>query len=225
MSDPEARLRKESIAIVGVGGTGSHVLDFVSKTAVQSIDLFDGDAYLERNALRSPGPFIRHAVPCGLVKASHHGTRYSGVHDRIRCFDVSIDTGNVVRLGEYSTVFLCIGGSALKHDIFKVCASTGTFVIDVGMGVSESTAPADGGARYGLVSTAGIPPGAPYQEHISFEEPESDASDNLQTVELNALNAALAVIKWKKHLGVVLDTGKETSSLYAIHENHIYNKD
>jgi len=43
------------VAIVGLGGTGSYVLDFVAKTPVGEIHLFDGDEFLQHNAFRTPG--------------------------------------------------------------------------------------------------------------------------------------------------------------------------
>ncbi len=45
----------KKIAIVGLGGTGSYVLDLVAKTPVREIHLFDGDDFLQHNAFRSPG--------------------------------------------------------------------------------------------------------------------------------------------------------------------------
>jgi hypothetical protein len=49
------KLKVSKIAIVGVGGTGSYVLDHVARTPVREIDLFDRDHFLQHNAFRSPG--------------------------------------------------------------------------------------------------------------------------------------------------------------------------
>ena len=49
------KLELDRIAIVGVGGTGSYILDLVAKTPVREIHLFDGDDFLQHNAFRSPG--------------------------------------------------------------------------------------------------------------------------------------------------------------------------
>jgi len=48
-------LEADRIAIIGVGGTGSYVLDLVAKTPVQEIRLFDSDIFLQHNAFRAPG--------------------------------------------------------------------------------------------------------------------------------------------------------------------------
>ena len=49
------KLRLSSVAIIGLGGTGSYVLDQVAKTPVGSIHLFDHDVFLTHNAFRGPG--------------------------------------------------------------------------------------------------------------------------------------------------------------------------
>jgi hypothetical protein len=57
-------------------------------------------------------------------------------------------------------------------------------------------------------------------------DPAADPYEtNIQVVELNALNAALAVIRWKRLYGFYMDTEAEHFSTYAIDGNHIVNDD
>jgi len=49
------KLIGHKIGIVGCGGTGSYVLDFLSKTELDEIHLFDGDVFSPHNAFRCPG--------------------------------------------------------------------------------------------------------------------------------------------------------------------------
>ncbi len=49
------KLEISRLAIVGMGGTGSYILDFIAKTPAKEIHLFDGDRYFQHNAFRSPG--------------------------------------------------------------------------------------------------------------------------------------------------------------------------
>jgi len=49
------KLELRRVGIVGLGGTGSYILDLVAKTPVEVIHLFDGDVFLSHNAFRSPG--------------------------------------------------------------------------------------------------------------------------------------------------------------------------
>src|SRR4051794_3660705 len=50
-----SKLELGELAIVGLGGTGSYVLDLVAKTPVGEIHLFDDDVLLNHNAFRAPG--------------------------------------------------------------------------------------------------------------------------------------------------------------------------
>ena len=50
-------------------------------------------------------------------------------------------------------------------------------------------------------------------------------SSNIQVADLNALNAVLAVIKWKKFFGVYQDVGKEFNTTYSINDGKLFNDD
>jgi len=55
------------------------------------------------------------------------------------------------------------------------------------------------------------------EQVVSFADgPESDIYRNIQVADLNMLNAALAVIRWKKWLGFYGDDTNEYHSLYNI---------
>ena len=49
------RIRDQRIAIIGLGGTGSYVLDLVVKTPVSEIHLLDSDDIKWHNFMRAPG--------------------------------------------------------------------------------------------------------------------------------------------------------------------------
>lgn len=58
---------------------------------------------------------------------------------------------------------------------------------------------------------------------VSFEG--DDVYNNIQVADLNALNAALAVIIWKKLSGFYADHAREHFSAYAINCNALVNED
>lgn len=77
------KLEIDSVAIVGLGGTGSYILDLVAKTPVKDIHLFDGDKFGQHNAFRAPGaPSIEtlRGVP---RKATYFKDIYSAMHRNI----------------------------------------------------------------------------------------------------------------------------------------------
>jgi hypothetical protein len=76
--------------------------------------------------------------------------------------------------------------------------------------------------------TASTPP---QREHFRKRACFAEADDlgeydtNVQIADLNALNAALAVIKWKKLLGFYRDLEQEYNSTYTTDGNHLTNVD
>jgi hypothetical protein len=64
------------------------------------------------------------------------------------------------------------------------------------------------------------------EKRISFAEPSEDEyATNIQIAELNALNAALAVIQWKKVFGFYQDLGRERNSTYTINTGQLIHED
>ena len=219
--DPENRLSNEKIAIVGVGGTGSHILDYISKIPVAEIQIFDGDCFLRRNARRSPGPVAEITEP-PTNKALFHGSRYAMLDNgpNIEAYDTDIHEDNVEQLSDRTTVFLSMSGGSIKRRILQVCEENQIILINVGMGVLKvKEERLDGMACL----TSCIPSAYDHAcRCFSLGEP-SEIDHNYQTIELNALNAALAVIKWKKLLGIYVDDSRELDCTYSIAKNEIYN--
>ena len=77
------RFKRQNIGIIGLGGTGSYILDFVSKTPVSSISLFDGDVFLQHNAFRSPGAASINVFDEKINKADYFKSIYSNMHNNI----------------------------------------------------------------------------------------------------------------------------------------------
>ena len=50
-----ARLMATRVAVIGLGGTGSYILDLLAKTPIGEIHIYDGDEFSLHNAFRSPG--------------------------------------------------------------------------------------------------------------------------------------------------------------------------
>ena len=71
------KLALNSVAIIGLGGTGSYILDLIAKTPVRQIHVFDGDAFLQHNAFRSPGAPSLEELKAIPKKVRHHADRYA----------------------------------------------------------------------------------------------------------------------------------------------------
>jgi hypothetical protein len=108
----------------------------------------------------------------------------------------------------------------------EVLERMGIAFIDVGMDIYEK-----GGALNGVLrvttSTTTQRRHVWDQRRIPFadEQLHDEYATNIQLADLNALNAALAVIKWKKLAGFYHDLGREHQARYAIDDNGIVNED
>jgi hypothetical protein len=82
-----------------------------------------------------------------------------------------------------------------------------------------------GGIITVTTSTANKRDHVPNRVAFSDGEAANEYSKNVQISELNALNAALAVIKWKKLCGYYDDVTKEHYSAYTIRSNYLLSED
>ena len=215
------KLSTDRIGIVGLGGTGSHILDYVSKTRVAEIHLFDGDRFEQHNAFRAPGATTVEEIEKRANKARLYSDRYAQMRKGIVAHETSVTAENVEALRGLDFVFVAIDDNETRGSLLPALDRMGVPFIDVGMGIERADdkllgvvrtsyreTPTSGAARSG---TGGVGDVGEYDR-------------NVQIVELNALNAALAVIRWKKHRGLYVDLGGEDRSTYTIDGNHMSNR-
>ena len=211
------------IAIVGLGGTGSYVLDLVSKTPVREIHMFDGNDFLQHNAFRSPGAPSLDELVAMPKKAAYLKGIYDKMRNGIFVHEAYIGADNVDALREMSFVFLCMEGTAKKFIVEKLEEFCLPF-IDVGMGVYLSEGAVGGILR---VTTSTPAQRDHLRKRVSFanDTERNEYATNIQIADLNALNAALAVIKWKKLTGFYQDLDFEHHCTYTIGGNMLRNED
>jgi predicted ThiF/HesA family dinucleotide-utilizing enzyme len=223
VTDKLRRLRK--IVIVGVGGTGSYVLDLVAKTPVQEIHLYDSDTMLTHNAFRTPGAASFDELVAAPEKVSYLQAKYDNMHRQVIAHPVDVDSENIEELRDADFAFLSIDGGSSKRFIIEKLQEFGVPFVDVGMGVYQ-VGDSLGGLVRTTTSAAGHTAHIWDNVRISFADEEDDEYDqNIQIADLNMLNAALAVIKWKKLFGFYADLEHEHSSTYTIDGNHLLNED
>ena len=191
------KLSPQRVAIVGLGGTGSYILDFVAKTPVREIHLFDADKFYSHNAFRAPGAASIDDLRLGEGKVDYWAGIYSRMHSKIVPHQEWISEENAEQLAEYDFVFLCVDEGACKKSVFEALASSETVIIDVGMDVLQEKEKLLGTCR---VTTCTKSKRDHVAKRISMGERNEDAAyaSNIQIAELNAINACFAVIKWKQ---------------------------
>jgi hypothetical protein len=218
-----AKFKGARIAILGLGGTGAYVIDQVAKTQVAEIRIIDGDEFLQHNAFRAPGaPSIEtlREVP---KKVDYYAALYSKMHRGITAHAVAISAETIHLLDGVSFAFLCMDAGEAKRLTVEKLEKIGVSFIDVGMGLTLDSDSLGGILR---VSTSTPEDRATLRSRVSFTGGGADDiyATNIQVADLNMLNAALAVIKWKKLVGFYRDLEKEVQSTYTTDSNQLDNK-
>ncbi|MCC6579754.1 MAG: ThiF family adenylyltransferase [Phycisphaeraceae bacterium] len=214
-----SRFIGQRIAIVGLGGTGAYIFDQVCKVPVAEIHLFDGDRFHQHNAFRSPGAAGIDTWPAdsqSIKKVEYYSQHYSRMKRGIFEHPYNITAQNVDELLSFDYVFVCVDRGAARRLIIGALETGKRTFIDVGVGVIRAE---DGEQLLGACRvTAGTP--GNYEQlgqliPMSDEEGENIYAENIQIADLNALNAILAVLKWKRLSGFYADHRQEVSANFS----------
>jgi hypothetical protein len=200
------------------------VLDLVAKTSVGEIRLFDGDEFLLHNAFRAPGAATIEELRDAPRKVRYLQRVYSKMRRGIVAHEVPLDAGNLGLLDGSTFAFLCIDAGEPKRLIVEKLELLGVSFVDVGMGLEL----VDGSLGGILRVTASTPRNrVEARRRISFSggDPDDIYASNIQVADLNALNAALAVVKWKKLRGFYRDLEREHHCSYTTDGNQLENGD
>lgn len=220
------KLKSEKIAIIGAGGTGSYVLDFIAKTPVAEIHIWDADRFLQHNAFRSPGAASIDELREQPLKVARLAAIYSRMHRNIIAHEEFIDPENIPSFEAFTAVFVCIDRGSVKKPLIEHLETAGITYLDVGMGVEIVDDSLIGTLR---VTTGTRDFGEPIhgRGRVTFHDTDDEDiyDSNIQIAELNAMNASLAVIKWKKLVGFFNDVVCEHNTLYTINDNLLHNDD
>lgn len=220
------KLDLAKVAILGLGGTGSYVLDLVAKTPVLEIHIYDGDWFVQHNAFRSPGAASVEELRARQRKVDYYQGKYAPMRRGIVPHPVYVDETNVHELRGFDFVFLCMDGRPGKEAVIRKLEEFGVPFIDTGMGIEDS----EDGLRGVLRVTTSTPGQRSHvwdKRRIPFANGDADDiyASNIQVADLNALNAVLAVIRWKKYFGFYADLEAEHFTTYTIDGNTMTNED
>lgn len=202
----------------------------MAKTPVEHIHLYDGDHFLQHNAFRSPGAPSIDELQEELSKVAWFERIYSRMRKNIHLHECYIDESNVEELRAMDFVFIAADSGKAKRLLARKLEEWGIPFIDVGMGLYDVDASIGGQLRV-TTSTPEFHEHVAANHRISFadENDQEDDADvynpNIQIAELNALNATLAVIKWKKLCGFYVDDTFEHHAIYVVNGNAMINED
>jgi len=197
--DLSKRFADDVVAVIGLGGTGSYVLDFLAKTPVKEIRGFDGDDFHIHTAYRSPGRL--QDAELGAKKADVYQNRYDNFREGFKLESRYVDAQSGADLSGVTFAFVCVDSGTSRAGIFDVLIANRIPFIDVGMGLNRTRGPINGMLRATYYSVEQ----ASRLRNLQLVELADHADDeyrvHIQISELNALNAALAVVKFKQTRG------------------------
>ena len=217
------KFKGQRIGIIGLGGTGSYILDQVAKTPVDEILLFDNDEFLLHNAFRAPGAPTIQILNEQQMKVDYFASIYSNMRRGIVPYAEKITEQNIELLNGLSFVFICIDSNSARGMIISHLKKFQIPFIDVGLGVEivEDSLAAI------LRATLGTPL---KHDHIldrigTIDTDDDEYSTNIQIADLNAMNALMAVLKWKKLNGFYKDLKEEHHTTYTVNTGQLLNDD
>ena len=158
-------------------------------------------------------------------KADYLKAIYSRMHRGIVAHAVSLNATNLHLLDGVTFAFVSMDAGEEKRLVVEKLVAMGASFVDVGMGLEL-----DEGSLGGILRVTTSTPAKRDHVHegcISFVGGgEKDLySSNIQVADLNALNGALAVIKWKKLRGFYRDLEGEHHCTYTTDGNMLLNSD
>jgi hypothetical protein len=214
ITDLAAKFSNDVIAIIGLGGTGAYVLEFLVKTPVREIRAFDHDEFHVHNAFRSPGRLEENEF--GKPKADVYRVRYENFRKGLTIERQFIDKSYDEAFAGVTFAFVCVDKGSSRASIFDLLIAKGIPFIDVGMGLNRKTGPIGGMMRATYFAAEHAQQVREKQLAPVHDDPDDIYRTNIQIGELNALNACLAVIRFKQLRGFYLEETTDYHLLFGI---------
>lgn len=212
MASIQDRVRGQSVAIIGLGGTGSYILDQVAKTPVSNIHLLDSDKVDWHTLFRAPGAPTAEEIESvrngTMLKVDYYRSKYAPLRKYIQAHPVQVDSTSMWRdfLSAYPIdyAFVCIDqetdtDSPRRDAVYLALSETQVPFVDSGVNISVES-----GTVAGSVTTSAYEAGSTAWEtavpnaRVAGEHP---GYRNSQLPEVNAMAASLAVMEWRRRTG------------------------
>lgn len=216
------KLAMNKIAIIGLGGTGAYVLDLVTKTPVKEIQLFDGDQFLQHNAFRAPGAALKETLAQKISKVEYYKSMYAPMRKGIIPNNEYVTIENLSKLDDCEFAFICVDKGLARKLIGEYLITKNIPFVDVGMELSIDTDTSS------LIGTCRVTMATPEKsnhcaKHMPMMDDESEDlyRKNIQVADMNCLNAALAVMKWKQYCHFYQDIFKVLHTTYSVNSHSL----
>lgn len=209
------KLEMQRVAIVGLGGCGSYILDQLAKTRVREIHLFDGKNFNRHNAFRAPGAASTQTLENKPTKVQYFCDLYSSMHRGIVPHPHFLTAENVGELSGFNFAFLALDDGPSRAELSKFLLAEKITFIDVGIGMEKV------GELNSLISLGRVTMFSDVKnDHLSrlplADDREEAVYNNIQAADMNAMAAILAVQRWKQHCGFYADYDKAHNLNFSV---------
>lgn len=228
------RIRDQNIAIVGLGGTGAYILDFLAKTPVEKIHLLDSDVVEWHNLMRAPGAPTAEEIESFQKsfprKLDYYLAKYGPFREGVHLHPVRVDNPSFFTefLSEHRLdyAFVCIdqrtdGDSPRQDVVYGALSAAAVPFIDSGVSITL-----EGDAVSGAVTTSFYAAGSlAWQNAIPNAKVEGSVPGyrNVQLSEVNALAASLAVMEWRRRTGQYISKSASFLHKFRLETPRLFN--
>lgn len=226
INDLSHRLLRVRVGIVGLGGTGSYILDFISKTHLAEIRIFDDDIIHVHTLFRMPGALGKKVL--GEQKVEVLKSIYSDFHSNITVQNVKLIDSNLHLLEGLDFVFVAVDDAPSRKLICRYLHENKIIFVDVGMGLYRSDKGLNGMVRAtgGSLNDGDIVFGTEYLPEVNPVDNEYRTQPQIS--ELNAMNAAMSVIRFKQEFNFfdrIADNAAMSFELCSLEMDHFPSKE
>lgn len=203
------RIRGQRIAIIGLGGTGGHVLDLMAKTPVPEIHLLDADEVEWHTFMRASGaPTIEEIESLRsnpLTKVAYYHSKYASLREGIYPHVIRIDSPSI--LGEFLSshpidfAFVCIdqkkdSDTPRQDVVYEALSEAKIPFVDSGVSITLENDTVRGAVTTSFFAARS----EAWREAIPNAKVEGNMPGyrNVQLPEVNGLAASLAVMEWRR---------------------------
>ncbi len=179
--------------------------------------MFDGDLFLQHNAFRSPGAASFEVLGQKLMKVNYYAQVYGAMRRGLVPHAEFLTGENIGHLAGFEFVFICVDNGPIRKLISEYLQGQGIPFVDVGMELLMVP------GMETLIGTCRVTTSTPAKnEHfprytdLSEDTEEGLYRKNIQVADMNALNAALAVHKWKQLCGFYQDAFQAHQLTYSV---------
>ena len=213
-------VRGERVAIVGLGGVGSWIADFLTKADVAEIYGWDGDLIEDKNIIRMPGAV--HPRWIGEPKARWFQDTYRQIHNKVHGRPKYVDEQNVSDMCSNITfAFLAVDNDKGRQIACNALASRDIPFIDVGISLTRENNQVSASIH---VVTA-----KPYDDNWRMAIPQVDNAGQeiygrLELPDISAMAAAFAVQSWRKVRGQVAQRNASECMVYRSESDKVISR-